>query len=184
MPSIFNLSIPQLRQWARRQQPDHRQLNEPVEAINRMVTGLAPPRMKPGVPVAVAAVVQFRLTQSAGTFADHLVCRTWDGRIEGFVDVVIAKPWTLRRTPFDQQVREDVRYEYSNGVTRTAYDNTDPTNQLKREEQIHPRYLVGDVLIALPLSIILYADTSEEFTSNWIDANDDSRDWKTYYEWL
>lgn len=43
MPNIFNLSIPQLTQWSRRQLPDHRRLNEPVEAINRMTTGIGLP---------------------------------------------------------------------------------------------------------------------------------------------
>lgn len=46
MPSIFSLSIPQLSQWSRRQKVDHRQQNEPVEAINRMMTGIGVPRQR------------------------------------------------------------------------------------------------------------------------------------------
>lgn len=181
MPNIFNLSIPQLGQWSRRQLPDHRQLNEPVEAINRMITGIGPPRMKAGMPIISRLTAQFRLKQNAADFADHLVCRTWDGIIEGAQNVLIAKPWLLQQTPFDDETRENVRYEYSDGITRTAYDITDPTEQLKREEQIHPRYLVDDIIIATVVATGLIVAGLPVL---WVDVNVDSRGWRTYYEWL
>lgn len=44
MASLFNLSIPQLAEWSRHQLPDHRQMNEPVQRLNQMATGIASPR--------------------------------------------------------------------------------------------------------------------------------------------
>lgn len=54
MANIFNLSIPHLDEWSRRQKPDHRQLNAPVETLNRLATGIGPPRVK--APVARQAM--------------------------------------------------------------------------------------------------------------------------------
>lgn len=42
--NLFGQSISQLRRWRAKQPLDHRQLNEPVEALNRMMTGVALPR--------------------------------------------------------------------------------------------------------------------------------------------
>lgn len=45
--SIFTRSIPELRRWAAQERLDHRKLNEPVEAINAMVRGVAGPHQPP-----------------------------------------------------------------------------------------------------------------------------------------
>lgn len=145
MASIFNLTIPQLRQWSRRQVTDHRQLNEPVEALNRMTTGVGVPQQVAGVPLAagISATAQFKLAQDADTHADYLVCHTWDWTTEGVEDVLIAKPWLLRQTPFDGQVYNGVHYAYVLPTRRTASIFGDTEEQI-----IIPPYVVGGVLRA------------------------------------
>lgn len=77
MASIFNLTIPQLRQWSRRQVTDHRQLNEPVEALNRMTTGVGVPRQTVGVPVAATGIA-FAVVDSLAEEEDVLFVKYLD----------------------------------------------------------------------------------------------------------
>ena len=51
---------------------------------------------------------------------DHLVCRSWDGEVQGEDDVLVAKSWLLRRTPFDGKSRNGIDYTYHTNVTRTS----------------------------------------------------------------
>lgn len=53
MPDVFSLSIPHLRQWSQRQPIDHRIQNEPVEALNQLTTGIAPPRQLLDMPIVI-----------------------------------------------------------------------------------------------------------------------------------
>lgn len=153
MASVFSMPISHLREWSRRQAPDHRQMNEPVDAINRMVTGVGVPRQAMArvgasapAEAATSAVAQFKLKQNADTFPDHLICRAWDGETLGSEDVLVAKPWDIRRTSFDG--RGDSVVE--------LYTYTTPTHRIARirltdivEEQIIiRRYEINDILYA------------------------------------
>lgn len=53
---------------------------------------------------------------------DHLVCRTWDGDAEGDTDILVAKPWDLRRTPFDGLTVNGIAYTYDTAIRREAND--------------------------------------------------------------
>lgn len=130
----------------------------------------------------------------AGLTDDHLVCRAVGSDPVAFVPILVAKPWLLRKTPWDGQTRGQVRYEYDleDSTKRTAFDSTDATDQLKRDEQIHPRYLVDDQLTVSPATTGIGVDTGEVDDDGLpifapvvlLDLNVDSRGWKTYYEWL
>lgn len=180
MASIFNLSIPQLKQWSRRQLPDHRQLNEPVEAINRMTTGIAPPRMKAGQAIGIAAgvtVAAFRLRSVAG---DYLICRPW-GDPAGEA-IQIAKPSLLRRTPFHNQTYNYVSYVYTSSVSRTATINGDVEEQI-----VIPPYVWDDRIVATsPIlggtDVIAHEGTEDEMVVIWEDDNRDARAWAAEYK--
>lgn len=173
MPSLFSLSIPQLGQWSRRQKVDHRQQNEPVEAINRMMTGVGLPRQKdvPFAPVG-SITAQFRLSQSAADFPDHLVCRTWDGETAGEEDVLIAKPYLLRRTPFDDQTYGNVSYNYVSATERQARRDTSRETQV-----VIPRYILADVIFATSPVQRGTGVIVEEVPVVWLDDNRDGRAW-------
>lgn len=55
---------------------------------------------------------------------DYLICRTWDGTNEGTSDIYVAKPYTLRKTPYHGKTitfnGTALTFSYSNGVTRSV----------------------------------------------------------------
>lgn len=168
--NVFSQSIPVLSRTVQGEPSDHRKINAPTEAIERMTRGVAPPQQATSVPRGgggggTILAGRFRLKEEAGLTDDHLVCRTWDGETEGEEDVFIAKAWLLRKTPFHSNspddlsgpVRGEVRYVYDaeDSTKRTAYDINDPPETPeeelnKRLEFVSPQYLVGDELNGLP----------------------------------
>lgn len=77
---------------------------------------------------------------------DYLVCHTWIESIqeEGSEAINIAKPYLLRRTPFDGETRNGVSYTYTGASTRTAIK----TGEDNITEKITPSYVEGDVIKA------------------------------------
>lgn len=65
---------------------------------------------------------------------DHLVCRTWDGTTEGTYDIKVAKPPTLRKTPYHGKTitfnGSALTFSYSNGFTRTVTKGTSTETQI------------------------------------------------------
>lgn len=43
---------------------------------------------------------------------DYLVCRAWDGVTEGVSDLLVAKPYLLRRTPFHGKTVNGLTYSF------------------------------------------------------------------------
>lgn len=192
-------SVSELRRWrAGLFTLDHRQMNEPVDAINQMNRGVGVPRqvmetVGGGAPAqAQVKAGTVLLAMDAGLTDDHLVCRAVGSDSETYTPILVAKPWLLRKTPWDGQTREQVRYEYDleDSTKRTAFDSTDAT--IKRDEQIHARYLLADVVNAIAAVTDVELDTGEVgddglpiiIPVTLLDLNVDSRGWKTYYEWL
>lgn len=150
--NLMGVSVRHLRRWRARQPLDHRQWNEPVDLLNDMTRGVGVPRqvmarVGGAPPAAVSATAQFRLTQSADAFPDHLVCRTWDGETQGDEDVLVAKPWDLRQTSFDGRGDAIVyRYTYLTPTRREAEVRV--PIELVESQIIIRRYTIGDVLYA------------------------------------
>lgn len=78
MTDVFNLSIPHLRQWSQRERIDHRTQNEPVEAINQLTTGIAPPRMGLVAPPGGPAGISFAMVESLSDDVDVVFIRYLD----------------------------------------------------------------------------------------------------------
>lgn len=78
---------------------------------------------------------------------DHLVCHSWDGVTEGEEDILVAKPFLLRRTPFDGLTRNGIAYTYSDDHQREAAagDTTEP-------QVIVSPYVPGDIIYAAELA--------------------------------
>lgn len=177
--NLFGLSVPQLRRWGAPWPVDHRQLNEPVDVLNDMIRGLRGPRqVMPSVPgtgaVSAGSITQqFRLKQSGDGFADHLRCRTWDGETEGDEDIFIAKPWMLRRIPFDHQTRAGITYDYIGNASRWATRVSDNEREV---QLIIPTYHIADVIFATA-SIIGGTGIIVGSYRTWLDENRDGRAW-------
>jgi len=77
---------------------------------------------------------------------DHLVCRFWDGVAEGAVDILVAKPFHLRRSSYDGKsiaytdlgAADTLSFAYSNGYTRVVTRSSDSTSET---EVIVPSYM-------------------------------------------
>lgn len=85
---------------------------------------------------------RFRLKEVRG---DYLICRRWDGEEEGEDDVEVAKPWRLRRTPFD--VGGD--YHAWNGLTFTFVTDTElvaTDGEIEETWVVRPAYVVDAAL--------------------------------------
>ncbi len=120
--------------------------------------------------------------------ADHLRCRSWDGEEEGTVDVLVAKPWLLRRTPFDTLEIAGIEYTYINDYSRTAEDTETEETE---EQEITPTYqpaegeYAGDVIFAAHTilrgtAVVIEEEVEEETVTTipyWIDLNIDGRAW-------
>lgn len=93
---------------------------------------------------------------------DHLVCRHYDGSSEGSEDILVAKPWTLRRTPW-----EGGAITYASGQDRTVSGEV---------QQIGPRpYTAGDEIVAARGVLGGIQTAADELV--WIDLNLDARCW-------
>ena len=110
--------------------------NRTVDAVNRLVQGTRPPRQIPPVPRPKAKKAIRLRFQSMGP--DHLECL--DDRNN---TVLVAKPWLLRRTPFDGQTRDDVSYVYSADDRRVATVGIAPDEETEIQEIIQ-RFVLDD----------------------------------------
>jgi len=146
------------------------------------------------------AVGRFRVKSVEG---DYIVCRFIEGEHEGTVDVKIAKPFLLQKTPFDGVSRSGVTYTYTDDATtgihtidvfgtdgnqqRIATLDSDTTD--KEFQVIVPRYRAavtggyeGDIIVAMrgmqggPAAVV---DPGYSYAQriDWLDLNVDGRTW-------
>ena len=117
---------------------------------------------------------------------DSITCRTWDGTTDGTSDVIVAKPYRLRKTPWNgitvvydfNGTSYSIVYSYlATPGFRTAQVTVGGT-QTTESQAIIPIYKVGD---------IIYATEPEGGTDvfvgsavTWLDLNVDARAWACY----
>ena len=96
----------------------------------------------PGSPRS-GIVRRFRYKSGADT-KDFLTCRTWDGTTEGSHDILIAKPWLIRKEPHNTDGRDGFTFVYATHIQRTA------TKAGEDEVQdIEDAYIVNDNIWAI-----------------------------------
>jgi len=119
---------------------------------------------------ASSAVVQLRLVDMHD---DYLTCRPWDSTVlEDLLSV--AKPWMLRRTPFDGRTRGGISYDYASATRRVATRTGEAETQV-----VVPRYLVADVIYATMAPIGEFGVFPGEPPPSFmlLDDNRDARAW-------
>lgn len=151
-----------------------RHLNEVIMAFNQLLTGNAGPRQL--VRANVPAVRQFKVITE---MEDYVTCNAFDGVDSGDLVYNVAKPYLLRRTPFDGETRKSITYTYSSNYQRTADDGVDTESQI-----IVPSYTAGDIIYAvmgIAGSTSVWQDTSSAEPGRnkifWVDLNVDGRCW-------
>ena len=97
---------------------------------------------------AAAGLVQLRVKE-VSTTEDWLRCRTWDGATEGAEDVYVARPYTMRRTPYDGQTIDGKTYSFlvQSGILVRHIVFSDSSFE---RQKITPPYLVNDIIYAMP----------------------------------
>lgn len=113
-----------------------------------------------------AIVKQYRVK---AVLDDSLSCKEFDGFNEFGSTILIAKPYQLRKTPFDGKTVGDYTYEYESNTKRMRV-STEPV--CKITEEIQPPYnLDVDIIYAIEVS-----NTGVDATSA-VDLNADGRTW-------
>lgn len=126
-------------------------------------------------------VVQVRQFRVVAVYGDFVTCARLQGTYENEAETddqtYVAKPYLLRRTPFDGASRNDISYAYTDNVTRTATDADDNTET----QVVVPSYVVGDIIYAttnVDGGTGVEIDTGKErITVEWVDLNADGRAW-------
>ena len=159
--------------WRRGDKLERDKLNQPGKAINRILLDIAGPRQKESA--GRVPPPQIRLMKIQSIDDDFLICRTWNGTTLGPTDIKVAKPYMLRKTPFDGETRAGITYTYTSVGTRTADDQTETEDQV-----IVPSYLANDEIIAI-LGTKGGTNTTDGEEDpkkiNWLDLNVDARAW-------
>jgi len=171
-----NAPIRDVRRWRRGDKITDKRLNEGVDAINRIVGGVKPPRQvaaggRPTVGSSGAKIEQLKVVTIGD---DLLVCVPYDSLSADTENpFLVAMPYLLRRTPFDGLERDGITYTYIGSTSRDATDGSDTERQL-----ITPSYVAGDIIYAAR-NITGKTDVRDinDVVIEWLDINVDGRAW-------
>lgn len=164
--------------FARRQPIKASSLNKMAEGIERISQGIRPGQQVLGggslagetIPIQIR---QFKIKSESG---DYLICEHRSKGVDGGESIFIAKPYLLRRTPFDDLTRNSITYDYTSDTQRTATKGSDSETQV-----VVPSYVVGDIIYAVRgvLGGVGTNVTIAEIDTplDWLDINADGRAW-------
>lgn len=142
------------------------QLNRLVSNVNRGHPGAASPRQVPGR-WGPGLIVQANVVEQGG---DWLKVLTWDGTTEGTTEIIVAKPYLLRRSITSWN---GITYTYTSDYEREATDGVDTEDQV-----IVPAYVADDIVYIVRVSA--FGTDVEDEDGNpvyWLDLNVDGRAW-------
>ena len=147
---MTDANIPVPSRWGPGEKIDHRKLNEPVDAIQRIIADVAAPRQiratsqPAGSGSGSLSAQWFQIKTIAD---DYLVCNEWDGDEASDEDIYVARPYELRKTPFDGETVNGYAFSYNTLATeRTSTGGGDSEDQV-----IVPEYFVGQIILAIEL---------------------------------
>ena len=107
---------------------------------------------------------------------DHLVTRTIVGSVVGAEDILVAKSWRNRRTPFDGKTINGYTYVYSSATQRQVTIAASPG--FVQQEEVIPRYNLNDVIYATGLKTAAITITVGATPTgiSAVDMNNDNRE--------
>lgn len=163
--------------WNRFEPTTFRPANEIVNAFNAVKQTPGPTRqVLPGGTASMLTACQFQLTAMAG---DYFEAKVYDGTTQTGSAIKIAKPFQLRRTPFDGETITElgISYVYNSDTTRTATLDEEDEEQL-----VIPKYLVGfSVIFAIKPIVggtgVTWDNMGQDVPVEWLDLNVDARAW-------
>ncbi len=156
--------------------PGASRLNELVDPLDRLTRS---PGLGEIVPVPTAPYLQIFQAEINFVFGDYLQVRELvtyaDGTdVLGPVNILVAKPWILRRTPFDGVIFNNFLYTYIDQSTRDATDQS-PPGKIERQV-ITPAYFLNTRIYC---ARIVRGGTGVADSIRALDLNVDARAWAT-----
>ena len=129
------------RKWRENEPVSASKLEELRDGLDRLIDGTETRQLSTLLP-PTAQVFQGEIVGLESDYIIVVELRIYagGGTIKGTALIPVAKPWFLRRTPFDGQSRDGVSYTYTNDQQRTAIIGPDT-----RVEHVTPGYLIGDI---------------------------------------
>jgi len=178
-PSIrLNSPMAPLKGWRKQDPLLAKHLDESPKAINRILESVQLPEQvtSPGVQT-FTQMRQFRIVSIKG---DYLFAEPFNGvSTEGGL-IKIAKPFLLRRTPFDGTVgRNGFTFVYTTDTERVSTKTSDSTTEI---QVIVPSYVVKDVIFCIKnidggTGVTAVVANEPSVPVIWIDMNLDGRFW-------
>ncbi len=142
-------------------------INGAIEEINRnrnTDNAISQP-----IPNGKQAIGRFQVIADQG---DYLTCYSYSGDAVTSSVINVAKPYLLRKTPFDGSSRNSISFVYSSNSARTA------TSGDTEDQVIVPSYVAGDEILAVTNIV---GSTGVRDSGNklitWDDLNRDGRAW-------
>lgn len=124
---------------------------------------------------ASAAIGQFQILDSVNQ-PDFITGYTWDGTTRGNTIIKIAKPYTLRKTPFHNRgTFAGISYNYTSNIQRIA-TRTSQSPTTTETQVIVPGYRIFAVIYAAK-GIVDFAGEGVPSGVEWLDLNVDGRQW-------
>ena len=155
--------------------PGARRLNELADPLTRLgIPTVANEEAPPAAPYL--QIYQARINFVLGDYLQvrELTVQPDGTELLGPVDLLVAKPWTLRRTPFDGIIFNNFLYTYIDQSTRDATDQSPPG---KTERQvITPEYYLNSTIYCVRT---VRGGTSVSLSIQGLDLNVDARAWAT-----
>ncbi len=159
--------------WRENEPISARKLEELRDGLDRLIEGTITSQVR-GEQRLFRQVFQAQIT---GVWADYLDVVEYREYVTeppfiGSQPILIAKPWLLRRTPFDGGSWNGISYSYTSDQTRLATQGPDSEIQ-----HVTPSYVVGDIIYCAGQ---LYGGSSVIVSQQLLtalDMNVDGRAW-------
>lgn len=156
--------------WIPGESVSARKLNQLSDGVTRLDSGVVSAEIPP-IQRPLVQIFQMKLNFILGDYVQGREYRVYDdgSEFEGTVDITAARPYLLRRTPFDGQVYNGITYTYIDQDTRTATDGSTVETQ-----RITPDYVLGDIIYVVREVL---GGTAVSVSLRALDLNVDGRCW-------
>ena len=128
--------------WKRGQPVSARKLDQLRDGLDRLIEGTTTEQLRSEQRV-FRQIFQAQIAQISGDYLDVREYREYPvgPPFVGTTQILVARPWLLRRSPFDGGSWNGIGFTYSDDQTRTATQAA--TTEVQR---ITPAYVIGDVI--------------------------------------
>lgn len=127
--------------------------------------------VNPGV--GGAQLQTFRFKSMKG---DYLICRAWNGSVEGSSDIYLAKPVKLRHSITSETI-DGTAYTYSSYSLTAQTRVSAPASGSAETQIVVPRYLPNDLIYAMAAPTYVQSEDVPAKAVSLIDVNLDGRAW-------